>query len=663
VASRPVALHAISAFAFLATLGVGPTLASDAPSWMHAQVTVPLPAHDDKTAAVMLYAETILSVEPDRRFKRTERRVYKILRPEGAAYGIVRVDFNARVRITDLHAWCIPTDGKDYEVKEKDAVESGLIGVAGGELMTDIRSKLLRIPAAKPGSIVGFEFALESRPEVMADEWDFQRTVPVREAHFTLKLPAGWSYKSVWLNFDEAAPTAQGPGQWHWVVSDVKAVKLQAQMPPWQGIAGKLVIPLSPPDAQGHGFTSWNDIASWFLNLARDRRDASPEIRRKVDELTASEATVLGKIQALARFVQEDIRYVGIELGVGAYQPRPAAEVLAHRYGDCKDKATLLSSMLKEIGVDSYYVIINTQRGSIGATTPPNLGFNHAILAIQLAEGVHDTTLLAVGERPKLGRILFFDPTNPFTPLGRLAGALQANYGLLVTPDGGELVQLPRLSPESSGLQRTGQLTLDNQGTLVGDVDEVRVGDAADIQRAAMRGIARDTDQIRPIERLVAASMANFEITKAGVGNLRVIDKPLRYHYTIEAEKYAKPTGDLLLVRPRIVGSHASALLETDEPREQAVEFNGPERDSDEIDIQIPPGYVVDDLPPAVNVDYGFASYRSKTELKGRSLHYTRVVTVSEVSVPVSKAEELKKFYRIIYADERMSAVLRHVAP
>src|SRR5208283_3003611 len=103
---------------------------------------------------------------------------------------------------------------------------------------------------------------------------------------------------------------------------------------------------------------------------------------------TAAAPTLLAKIQALAAFVQDDIRYVAIELGIGGYQPHAAADVLRHRYGDCKDKATLLSAMLREIGVASYYVIINSERGSLTTAAPPNIEFNHAILAIALPDGV-----------------------------------------------------------------------------------------------------------------------------------------------------------------------------------------------------------------------------------------------------------------------------------
>lgn len=94
----------------------------------------------------------------------------------------------------------------------------------------------------------------------------------------------------------------------------------------------------------------------WYWNLQTGRFDASAEIKAKVTELTASAATPLDKMKALAKFVQQDIRYVAIELGIGGWQPHPAADVFAHRYGDCKDKATLMRSMLHEIDVDSYQI-------------------------------------------------------------------------------------------------------------------------------------------------------------------------------------------------------------------------------------------------------------------------------------------------------------------
>jgi hypothetical protein len=370
---------------------------------------------------------------------------------------------------------------------------------------------------------------------------------------------------------------------------------------------------------------------------------------------------MLGKMQALATFVQNDIRYVAIELGIGGHQPHPAAEVFSHRYGDCKDKVTLLSTMLKEIGIESYYVLINTERGSVTAATPPNLAFDHAILAIALPGDLETATLQARTTHPKLAKILFFDPTDAFTPLGRLSGALQANFGMLVTSEGGELLELPQLASDTNGIERTAKMTLDDNGTLHGDVHEVRSGDMAAAQRHELRATTQDTDRIRPVEAVAGASFSTFHILKAAVANLRVADQPFEWYYTLEAENFAKTAGDLLLVRPRVLGSKSSGLLETKEPRQYPVEFAGPERDTDVFEISMPPGYEMEELPPPVNVDNDFASYHSKTEVVGRALRYTRTFEIKELSVPVSKAGQLRDFYRIIASDERNSAVLKRV--
>jgi transglutaminase-like putative cysteine protease len=648
--------------AIVGLLGARLALAGDAPSWIHAQAGATLPAHDDKTNAVVLYAETIITVQPNGRIKRLYREAAKILRPDGEGRGVVRVYFDSQSHITNLHAWCVPVSGKDYEVKDKDAVESAIIGVDGSELISDLRTKTLRIPAATAGSVVGYEFEQELRPYVLVDDWGFQDTVPVREAHYTLQLPKGWSYKANWVNHSEETPTGSGAGQWNWSIRDVQAIRIEPDMPPWRGIAGRMVVAFVPPSGQDPGIQSWREIGAWYLGLTRGRREASGEIKQKVVELTASVPALLGKMQALANFVQNDIRYVAIELGIGGQQPHPATETFNHRYGDCKDKVTLLSAMLKEIGVDSYYVIINTERGSVTATTPPNLDFNHAILAIALPAGVDAATLRARIAHPKLGQILFFDPTDALTPLGRLSGALQANYGMLVTPDGGELLALPQLSTDSNGIERTAKMTLDEKGTLRGDVHEVRLGDRASSQRYALRSTTQDTDRIKPVESVAGASFSTFQILKATVANLHLADRPFEWNYTLEAPNYAKTAGDLLLVRPRVLGSKTSGLLETKEARQYPVEFEGPERDTDVFEIELPAGYQLDELPPPVNLDDEFASYQSKTEIVGRTLRYSRTFEIKNLSVPVSEAQKLREFYRVIANDERNSAVLKRVS-
>ena len=633
----------------------------DAPQWMHALVKTPLPTYDEKTDAVLLYSETNVTVLSTDKIKTSVREAYKILRPNGREHGTVGVYFNPQRKIKSLHGWCIPAQGKDYEVRDKDAVDKSFSG--GGILVDDVKFRILEIPAPDPGNIVGYEYEVEEQPFFLQDIWHFQELDPVQESHFSLQLPAGWEFKVSWLNHPEVTATEVGNNTWRWAVNDIKDIRREPDMPPMTGVMGQMIVTFFPPGGRTlNGFAAWDDMGKWYGNLANGRTDASDQIKQEVTALTASKKSPLERMQALAGFMQHDIRYVGIELGIGSWQPHTASDVFSRRYGDCKDKATLMRSMLRQLGIESYYVVINTRRGAITRETPPHNAFNHVITAIKLPDGLQNSSLVATVTHPRLATLLYFDPTDEMTPFGQIRGDLQANYALLVTPDGGELVQLPQQPSKMNSIERTARLTLDPTGNLKGEVTEVRLGDRAWSERWQLRTVTKDTDRIKPIETLLSGSLSSFHITRASITNLTHTDQPFGFEYAFESESYAKSAGGLLLVRPRVLGIKSSGLLETKEPRKFAVEFEGPVRDTDSFEITIPPGYEVDDLPPPVDAEYGFASYHSKTEVKGNVIGYSRTFEVKELSVPVSKADDLKKFYRIIAGDERNTVVLKAAA-
>jgi hypothetical protein len=631
---------------------------------MHALVGVQLPAYDQKISAVLLYADDVLAVQSNGKIKKTTRRAYKILRPDGRRLGKHRFFYDAETKISSIRGWCIPAAGKDFEVKDKDMTDTGYLDVEGGELYTDYHAKIMDIPAPDPGNIIGFEIEQDYRPYVLGDEWFFQEMMPVREARYTLQLPASWEYKAAWLNHADLTPTSSANGQWQWILNDIPEVKWEAAMPPWKGVAGLMILSIIPPGGANRGFVSWKDMGAWYNNVTQGRREASPEIKQQVATLTGASKTPLAKMQALSTFMQNEIRYVGIWFGIGGFQPHAATDVFRHRFGDCKDKATLMSAMLKEIGIESYYVIVHTERGGVTSKTPPHLGsFNHAILAIQLPEGLSDRSLVATLQHSRLGKILIFDPTDTLTPFGELRGDLQANYGMLVTPEGGELIELPQLPTATNGVQRTAKLTLDAAGNLRGEVHEIRLGDAARYQRHALRSVQQFADQIKPIETLMSHSLGTFQVTKATVTSLHENRLPFEYHWSFVAANYGKQVGELILVRPRVIGVKSSDVLETKEPRKYTLELPGPSRDMDTFEITLPEGYAVDDLPAPVNADYSFASYHSKAEIQGNVLKYTRTFEVKEVSIPLEKIDELKKLYRTIAGDERNTAVLKPSGP
>jgi len=647
------AMVALAAVAFLAS---APARA-DVPPWLRSAASASIPKYPDDTQAVLLYDETTVVVKDAGEVHAIHRRVYRILRPGGRDRGVFDVSFGRDTKILNMKAWSLPAGGgKEYEVKEKDAVETQL---TEGDLYSDTRHRILSIPAAEPGATVAYEYEQRERPYMLQDIWWFQSPDPVRQSRFILQLPPGWRYQAVWIHHDSVSPQEDGNNQLRWDLADVSAVEQEAEMPPPQSIQGRMVVNFLPPSgASANSMDSWQDIGKWYAALTTDRRLASPEIKQKVSDLTTGSKDTLSKLRALTGFMQKEIRYVAIEIGIGGYQPHSAGSVYSNRYGDCKDKATLLAAMLHEIGIESFYVLVNTRRGVIAPDYPPGLNFDHVILAISLPADVQDADLLAIVNHPRYGRLLLFDPTSTLTPLGYLPSFEQANYGMLATVDGGELIGMPLLPAAANRLGRAAHLTLSPDGSISGSVEEIRQGDFAEIRRSQLLA-AQGAERAKVIESFLGSFLPNFRLTKASVGNLNSYGQMLVLNYDFAVPNYAQSAGDLVLIRPRVFGEKASTILEEKE-RKYGIEFDTATLETDLFEVTLPPGYVPDELPHPLDIDYDFASYSSKVEMiSGNVLRYTRKYQIKDVMIPPARLGDLKKFFHQILADEANTAVFK----
>jgi len=624
------------------------------PDWLQAAYREPIPQYPDAPAAVMLRNEQIATVKGNGEVTTVYRRAFRILRPEGRAYGVVRIYFDSETRITFVKGWSIPAAGGAYEVGEKESVDSILFN---DNLYEDARQKVLRIPGAEAGAVVGYEYEQHRRPSILQDEWLFQQEVPVLQARFDLHLPPGWEYGEFWANHAAASPQSDAANHKVWELKEIPAVKIEPAMPPWQAVAGQLFLRYISPKGGG-SFKSWSEVGQWYAQLAADRRQPTAELRQRVAELTATSSDTLAKIQALASFVQQEVRYVAVEIGIGGYQPHPAQEVLKNRYGDCKDKATLLSTMLREIGVESFYVLTNSRRGVIRSEFPSPLVFNHAILAIHIpADTPGEAKYSSTTTQPRLGSLLFFDPTDPYVQLGYLPSDLQANSGLLVENSSGELVDLPLSSISVNTVRRTATLELTASGDLHGEVHETRSGDPA----ADFRGVwlnSSESGRKKAIQDSFGRVTTGVELEDVSV---IAVDKPnadSELKYAFRLARYATSAGGLLLLRPRALGEWADDVMERGD-RKQPVAFRAPTLRTEIIEITLPEGYAVDELPPPVEARVGAVRYSSKTEAVGRAIHYSRRMEINEVLIPSGQLSQLKSFYRQVAADEKGRVVLK----
>ncbi|HWS72200.1 MAG TPA: DUF3857 domain-containing protein [Thermoanaerobaculia bacterium] len=645
--------RALAALALLALAAPAFARGAVVPEWLLAAAKTPLPSYPAGTRAVVLLDSTLTFVNDKGEIATRVRRAVKILGTEGRDLAYISVLFDGQRAISTFHGWGIDAANETYEVTQRDAVETAAYE---GELYGDLRMKSLRVPAADPGCVIGYEIIQRETPLTLQDSWHFQSEDPIVNAEYTLQLPAGWSHEEHWFN--AAAPTpVVSADTTRWQFSNVEPIKDEPSMPSWRGIAGRMEVNLIPPRDKGDGraHRTWTDVSRWYAGLTGPRGAATPQLLAKTTELTNGRSAAFDRIRAIASFAQKDVRYVAIEIGVGGYQPHLAGEIFANRYGDCKDKVTVLRTMLKQAGIDSYYVLVNTNRDAVARDFASMTSFNHAIIAIKLPDDA-PKQLHAALVHPQLGRILLFDPTSTSTPLGSLPSYLQQNRGLLVTDNGGELIELPAHPADANRLEIAGTMKLGTDGTLDGEVAETRSGWLAASWRSHLLTLS-EPERKKYLEGRLNYALTQHTLKTWSVDNVDDLTKDLVIHYTFTAPHYARRAAGMLLVRPRVVG-YPTTPLDLKE-RKYAYETDGPYVEVNDLAITLPPGLGADELPPPQSITGPALSYTSESKLDAGTLRYHRQLRMEGFRVPVAGLPELNKALTAISADERNKAVLK----
>ena len=625
--------------------------ATSVPDWVKQAAAQTLPTYPADTKAVVLLEETTLNVQPEGRSVEHVRRVVKILRPGGRHYGEIAVWFNRDSKVDYLHVWSIGPDGHEYAMKDNEIVERSWQG--GGILYDDARAKTADAPARDVNAVVAYEYEQKVPFYESEDSFDLQEAIPKLKQSYILRLPPGWQYKTAWHRHAPVQPTETG-NQLEWDVADVPALDLHdvPAAPSFKGLYARGIISYSGgggPRSSG----DWQSIGAYIQRLDQDRAAPSPELAAKAQELVAGKTDFADKVQAIGEFVQQQIRYVAIEIGIGGAQPHPAADIFHSRYGDCKDKATLLAAMLGSVGIHSTWVYVDTNRGYLQPDAPSFSG-NHAIAAIQLPEGYVSPRLHSVVTTKSGKRFLIFDPTWEYTPFGVLESNLQGSYGILADGNDSQLIEFPVLDPELNAVTRSAQFKLAEDGSLTGEVTVRRSGDIAAHWRRLCHEES-EKDQRQEIERMLNRDLGPFTLGKTSAENASTLTREFVQQYEVTVPQYGRSQGLLMMVRPRVLGSDSMDLDR--KIRIYPVELGETRIVKDEFDLELPPGYTMDEMPEPVSVDMGFAAYQSRTEMHGSMLHYARQYTVRQVEVPADKYGAVQQLIGQIEQDEHSQAV------
>jgi hypothetical protein len=589
---------------------------------------------------------------------RKGRQAIKILRPGGIEESrmLVRADtFNTRVR--KMNAWVLNTDGSKRGLDIKSAVSTSL---APDTLYQDTKLLILALPEVTRDSLVGFEWEEEVKPISLEDVFAFQNRFPVLEARYILTFPQDCQPQLDWINWPAEQPLVS-PSYCRITIKDIPAISDEPLRPADEAVAGRLLVRFKAAGraADGRVFTDWKDMGLWYDRLSGERRIPDGSVRAKAQELTEGLTDVRGRLERLAEFVQRDIRYVSIQIGIGGYQPHQASEILADRYGDCKDKATLLAAMLQSLGMDSYYIIVNTERQVVTPLMPVSLSsFNHVVLAVRLQEDSLFAGAEAVVSEEALGRLLIFDPTMPHTSIGRLPFYLRGNCGLLVAGQASKILELPAARSEEPGLVREGRFSLSSDGRLRGQVTETLSGLQAEVVRMKLSN-ADENQRRKDLEAFLSRTLGSFTLEGYEYRNLDRPSEDLRLRYSFSAGSYLNRSGPLMSFMPGILAMVEDyEVFKQKEARRYPLLLSGPVCARDDFAITLPDGLALEALPEPVELRTDFADYACVFELKGGTLFLKRQVRIKEDLLPAARFDEVVRFFRTLLSEERRRLIL-----
>ncbi len=624
------------------------------PDWAVAAAKLPTPASAADARAIILLDDTIVTVDEQGHAVEHERTVTRILKPQGRDEGVCVAQYSEGTRINLLRAWTITAEGRQMQALEADTAEFGDTSVP--TMLSTNKARVAHPPGVDPGASVACETEVTIPAYIQEENWEVQHRIPVLAESLELDLPAARKYSDSWRDWPAVKPTEIASNHFKWQVADIPALDLREipAAPHWGALNGRMTIQWGDA-AVADKDTQWHAICAWMDRLEAHRPDPTPEIRAKAQELVAGAPDFYTRLSRIAEYVQKDFRYFVVMRGIGGLQANPADQIFHNRYGDCKDKSTITISLLASIDIPAHYVFVDTNRGIVDPENPSLIG-NHMITAIELPADLKDPRLQAVVTAKSGKRYLIFDPTNQRTAIGTLPAYLQGGYGGLADGAGSQLIPLPVLDAKVSGTDQKGVFTLAADGTLSGSVQATHLGP----EGGDWRYLIKETDEKERhdlLEHRIGRQIPGVTLDSYKFVEPDHLDQPLELHYQVTAHQYARAMGQLLLVRPHVVGEDTISF--DNKPRTLPIALESTGHWHDSFDIALPDGYLVDELPDPASIDTDFASYHSSFKVDGRTLHYERDYTVHQLQLPPEKAAEFRKLQGTILADERATAVLK----
>ncbi|HEY6252607.1 MAG TPA: DUF3857 domain-containing protein [Candidatus Angelobacter sp.] len=563
-------------------------------------------------------------------------------------------DYNAANEKLEIRSVkVIKADGKVIKASPEAVQDLSAPVAREAPLYTDAREKHVTVPGLAVGDTVEYEVVTTIQP-LMAGQfwhnWNFIDTTICLDEQVELNVPRSRAVKIKSPSELEPAVREEGDRKiYHWATSnlrrpeppdtfknfkfDVETLLGQRRRPP-----GRTLM-LST-------FQSWEEVGAWYAQLEKDRRLVTPELRSRADAIVQGQTTGLGKATALYEWVSRNIRYVSLSFGVGRYQPHVAAEVLENRYGDCKDKSTLLDAFLEAEGIHSQTVLVNTE-ADVDSDLPSPFQFDHAINMVKIE-----------------GEERWLDSTLGVGPFGYLLPQLRGKKALVVFTDAA-----PALESSPSKLALTTLYAIQVKGgvTEQGKLDATLSLDIRGEWEVLMRqGILTippgQMDSLLQMfsQRANEGSKQDFSLSDFKNSDPTDISKPfhlqVRFSGTLKGEDLksmkkddlGSSTQEMVRVLTNRGSSSSDSLLAL--LPEHAGQLEGPKEYSLKLDFSLPLKSESKAKPMDVHITRDFADFQAATSWVDHSIHASWRLIVRVPEVPAAQAKEYAAFRKDIIA-------------
>jgi hypothetical protein len=593
-----------------------------------------------RSDVVTVSDEMQIELQPDGSFVATRRARTQILTPRGRRAGDTLIPFNGKHQeVVVSFARAIQPDGSQSPLMPEE-VDRGAI-FPGHPAYSDVKVAKFRIRGANAGSLLDQQYVLKSKP-VMRDHfwvvWKPRTGQPVLHAQLTVRAPASrplhWKAHNADLQPRVVESDDKAWKTYTWTIAAKEELLAEPYMPPVEDFLPWVEI--TTVDA-------WTDVAGWLDSVCAPQVDTSDEIHSRVESLTVGRRSAAERIAAIFYWIEDNFRFVSVELGVSGYRPRPASQTFQSRYGDAKDLCVLLAAMLQDAGIPSRIAFLESGSARpIRDRLPMPRHLTHAVLVVE-AEG----------------KTWYLDPTAETARFDVILGRLCNTELVLLGKSANQIVPGPTYEGSNHGTREAVRLTLAADGSVRGQSSVEYFGESDAFIRAELK-YAPGNRLRELLEDQLKRRLPGARVLEYDVGDVGQRDRNFTVTYRFEAPSWAAVEGDRLRFKPQLLQTieFNEELFGTGE-RRLPFQFYETAPATVEIEIALPDEFVVETVPAELKIENAFSLWTRSVRQDGRRLLVSERSHLKTARLPAASVEEVRQYYREATARKQDEVVLK----